>query len=247
VKSLRLTLEYDGTDFVGWQFQKNGRSVQQAVEVALHEITQEDIRVVGGGRTDAGVHARGQVASFRMEKEVESSLLVRSLNGVLPDDVVVLSAQEVPPDFNARFNARKRRYQYYICRRPTALQRKYSWWLNYQFDLAAMQECASQTIGEHDFASFCKSESEVEHHRCAVLVARWITEDPMIRFEITANRFLHGMVRALVGTMVEVGRGFRKAEEFQKILEATDRRKAGEAAPAQGLFLEEIIYADETT
>ena len=240
--NIRLIIEYDGTDYVGWQFQINGRSVQEEVEKAIKQILQSNIRITGGGRTDTGVHARGQVASFSVERDIEINLLSKSLNSVLPRNIVVREAAEAPKDFNARHDAKSRRYSYFISQEPTAIQRNYCWQVYQKLDVKLMQTCAKQIIGEHGFRSFCKVETDLHHHRCTISSAEWKQIDGLLVFEITANRFLHGMVRTLVGTMVNVGRGHTKIEDFNNILEAKDRSAAGISAPAKGLFLEEIIY-----
>ncbi len=241
--TVKLTLEYDGTDFVGWQFQKNGRSVQEVVEKGLSEILQEGIRIVGAGRTDSGVHAKGQVASFRTESSLNCGLITRGLNGVLPKDVVALDAREVSENFNARYDARSRRYEYVIKNSPTAIARRFSWIVGYKLDIGPMEKCLEGIKGLHDFTSFCKSDSEVEHHNCMIHDASWRKEDPSaIVLDITADRFLHGMVRALVGTIVEIGRGYRMLDDFKQIMDAKDRRRAGMAAPPQGLFLVNVNY-----
>ncbi len=242
MRNVKLELEYDGTDFVGWQYQENGRSVQGELENALRTILQEDVRVIGAGRTDAGVHARGQVANFRTAREIEESKLAKSLNGVLPRDVVVRNAERVGEEFHARYSAKARAYRYYISQCATALLRNYSWSLNYALDIEAMKQTSSLVVGERDFTSFCKNEADVKHYICNVYSASWTFEGSMLEFEIKANRFLHGMVRALVGTMVDIGRGYRSLASFQQILSAKDRAAAGMAAPPQGLFLEYIEY-----
>ncbi len=242
-RTIKLTLEYDGTDFVGWQYQRNGRSVQEVVERGLSRILQESVRVVGAGRTDAGVHAKGQVASFESESSVHCERIVRGLNGVFPDDVVALCAEEMPAGFNARYDAELRRYRYCISCRPTAISRRVSWVVGYQLDFDLMNDCLDSLRGEHDFESFCRSEAEVKHYRCHVheaILTR--TDDAMLVFEISANRFLHGMVRTIVGTLVEIGRGHRPAGDLEVIMASKDRRRAGMAAPPQGLFLVEVKY-----
>jgi len=239
---IRLTLEYDGTDFVGWQFQTNGRSVQEEVEKAIKQILQADIRIIGGGRTDAGVHAHGQVASFFIERDVEINLLAKSLNAVMPQSIIVLEAIEAPLHFNARHDAKSRRYSYSINQEPTAIQRNYCWQVFQKLDLALMQKCAQQIVGAHSFRSFCKVGSDIHNHQCSVLTSQWIQKDNLLIYTISANRFLHGMVRTLVGTMVNIGRGHTQYEEFYTILESNDRSFAGMSAPAKGLFLEEIMY-----
>ena len=240
--TIRLTIEYDGTDFVGWQFQTNGRSVQEEIEKAIQKILQVQLRVTGAGRTDAGVHARGQVASFVVEKNIELPTFAKSLSSVLPRTIVVREAVEAPPGFNARYDATSRRYSYSICQRPTAIQRNYCWQVFQKLDVNLMQRCSQQIIGEHGFQAFCKVQEDLHQHRCTITSAEWYEQNTLLLFDITANRFLHGMVRTLVGTMVNVGRGHTKMESFTKILESKDRTEAGMAAPAQGLVLEEILY-----
>jgi tRNA pseudouridine38-40 synthase len=239
---IRLTLEYDGTDFVGWQFQTNGRSVQEEVEKAIKQILQVNVRIIGAGRTDSGVHAHGQVASFQVDQDIDISLFAKSLNSVLPQDIVIRDVSVPPNGFHARYSAKGRRYFYYISQVPTAIQRRYCWQIFQKVDLVLMQRCAQQIVGEHGFRSFCKVETDLHDHRCTVTKAEWKLEDSSLRFEILANRFLHGMVRTLVGTMINVGRGHTHYDEFTNILEAKDRAVAGMSAPAKGLFLEEILY-----
>jgi tRNA pseudouridine38-40 synthase len=240
--NIRLKLEYDGTDFVGWQFQTNGRSIQDEVEKAIKQILQVDIRVTGAGRTDAGVHARGQVASFFVERDIDIGVFAKSLNSVLPHSIVVLEAIEAQLDFNARYDAKSRRYAYFICQEPTAIQRNYCWQIFQKLDFEMMQKCALQIVGTHSFRSFCKVENDMHSHHCIVSKSQWNKQNTALVFEITSNRFLHGMVRTLVGTMVDVGRGHTRIEDFGKILETKDRATAGMSAPAKGLFLEEIVY-----
>jgi tRNA pseudouridine38-40 synthase len=240
--NVRLILEYDGTDYVGWQFQINGRSVQEEVEKAIKQLFQSDIRITGGGRTDAGVHARGQVANFNIERSVDFELLAKSMNAILPQSIIVREAAEVPKDFNSRYDAKSRRYAYFISQEPTAIQRNYCWQIYQKLDFELMQTCAKHILGEHGFRSFCKVETDMHHHRCTISLAEWKRKESVLMFEITSNRFLHGMVRTLVGTMVNVGRGHTRIEDFATILEAKDRSVAGMSAPAKGLFLEEILY-----
>ena len=242
-RTIKLTLEYDGTDFVGWQSQQNGRSVQDVVEKGLAQILQEEIHVVGAGRTDSGVHAKGQVASFRIESSLNCTLIGRGLNGVLPKDIVALHVEEAPDGFNARYDARARRYEYFIKTQPTAISRKFSWVIGYKLDVELMKPSLDEIVGLHDFESFCKSNSEVKHHNCSIIKASWLQPgESTLVFEITGDRFLHGMVRALVGTMVEIGRAYRPVDDLKRIMAAKDRREAGMAAPPQGLFLTAVTY-----
>jgi len=242
MRTIKLVIEYDGTNFVGWQTQANGRSVQEEITKVLEQVLQESVNLIGSGRTDSGVHARGQVAGFRTGSSLSLGAILSSLNGILPEDIYVHSVEEAPENFHARYDARERMYRYFISLKPTAIGRFYQWYVKYDLNVEAMQTVAQEILGEHDFASFCKYEAEVNHYRCTVTGSEWTATPSMLVYEIRANRFLHGMVRALVGTMVDVGRGYTPVPMFREIMEMRDRRKAGMAAPPLGLFLEEVCY-----
>jgi tRNA pseudouridine38-40 synthase len=242
MRNIKLVIEYDGTDFVGWQSQANGRSVQDEITKVLGQVLQESVTLIGSGRTDSGVHARGQVANFRSGTALDVATILNALNGLLPDDICVHSVEEVPERFHARYDAQARVYRYYLSTRRSAVDRRFQWFVKYRLDAEAMNAVASEILGEHDFESFCKYDSEVKHYRCTVSKSQWERTPGMFFYEIRANRFLYGMVRALVGTMVDVGRGFMPRSAFAEILAAKDRSKAGTAAPPHGLFLEEVIY-----
>jgi len=243
MQNIKLTIEYDGTGFVGWQAQPNGPSIQGELEKAIAQITQERISTVAAGRTDAGVHAHGQVVSTRIAKPLELDSFSRSLNALLPPQIVVLSAEVVADDFHARYSARARVYRYFLTLKLTAIGRDHCWYVGgFNLDLALLEQCASMLLGEHDFEAFCKGSADVDHFRCTVEESEWSKNGSSLVFRIRANRFLYGMVRALVGTMVEIGRGHRPLNDMQRILEGKDRALAGMSAPAKGLFLEEIVY-----
>lgn len=242
MRTVKLTLEYDGSNFAGWQYQNNARTVQGVLEQALRKLLQEDVNVIGAGRTDAGVHARGQVAHFVTKNVMETGSLRRGVNALLPEDVVVRRVEEVDEQFHARYKALWRTYQYTISQTPIALGRAYAWCWEQHLDDALMQQCAQLILGEHDFQAFSKVETDVTHFRCIVKRAQWKRRDSLLTFDVEANRFLYGMVRALVGTMVEIGRGHRPFADFQRILDSRDRRQAGMAAPAAGLVLEKVSY-----
>lgn len=241
-RNIKLTLEYDGTDFVGWQIQPNGRSVQGELENALAQLLQESVKTVGAGRTDAGVHARGQVANFRTNSTMGTHELQRGVNALLPADVVVLEVEEVPLEFHARYSAVARSYSYQIIRRPTALQRRFVWFVGYRLDHELLAVCAKSIVGERDFGSFAKTGSTENDRVCNVKHAQWVERNGLLIFEITANRFLYGMVRALVGTMIDVARGYTTLDEWNHILQVGQRSEAGMSAPAHGLFLDSVTY-----
>ncbi len=242
MRNIKLLIEYDGTNFVGWQSQANGRTVQAEITGVLEQILQGPVNLIGSGRTDSGVHARGQVANFRTESSLSVGSILSGLNGILPDDIYVYAVEEVPEAFHSRFDARERMYRYFISLRPSAIGRQYQWYVKYDLHVPLMNDVAAQILGEQDFESFCKYEAEVNHYRCNIVTSRWTVEGARLVYEIRANRFLHGMVRALIGTMVDVGRGYIPTEAFRQIMDAKDRRKAGMAAPPQGLFLEDVTY-----
>lgn len=241
-RNIKLLLEYDGTGFVGWQVQAQGRSVQGELEVTLKHLLQDNVNVIGSGRTDAGVHARGQVANFRTKSGWPVMEIHRALSATLPEDIVVRTAEEVPLEFHSRYNAIERRYQYFISMAKRAVERQYCWYIPYALDLAAMNRASELAHGRHDFEAFSKADSGVSSFVCTVNSAEWRNEDSYFIFQIRADHYVRGMVRALVGTMVDVGRGSRTVDEFNAILLKRDRSKVGSAAPARGLFLEDVRY-----
>ncbi len=242
MRCLKLLIEYDGTEFVGWQSQLNGRAVQDEILRALSRILGGDVTLTGAGRTDSGVHARGQVAAFRTEHEIAPAKLLAALNGLLPDDVRILAAEEAPESFHPRFDARLRSYTYRIALLPTALERRTAWQVKHTLDVPLMNAAAAAVLGSHDFSAFCKHETEVENRTCCVTLSRWSEDPGRLVYRISADRFVHGMVRALVGTMVDIGRGHTPPGRFTEIIASRDRRLAGATAPAKGLCLEEVLY-----
>jgi tRNA pseudouridine38-40 synthase len=241
-RNIKLLMEYDGTGFVGWQVQAQGRTVQGELESTLRQLLQEQITVIGSGRTDAGVHARGQVANFRTRSRWPVKEIQRALCATLPEDIVVRMVEDVSLDFHSRRDAIERRYQYFITTGRRAIERQYSWYIPYPLDLDPMQATAELVLGQHDFEAFAKSDSSVSSFVCTVNAVDWRSESSFIIFQIRADHYVRGMVRALVGTMVDVGRAYRTIEDFKRILLERDRSKAGTSAPARGLFLEEVRY-----
>lgn len=240
----RLCIEYDGTDFHGWQIQPNGITIQESLEKALHTVLRAPTAIVGSGRTDAGVHARGQVAHFKTEQPIDPFRLRRSLNGVLPNSIAILSVDEADDAFHARYSARQRRYHYFACTAPRALDRRYRWFLRPAPNFDVMNEAARHLLGQHNFSAFCKTRSETENRICTIARSQWVAEERAEnwRFEIVGDRFLHGMVRAIVGTLIEIGRDKRPATDLPRVLASQDRREAGSAAPAHGLVLAHVGY-----
>ena len=238
-----ITLSYDGTRFHGWQVQPNGISVQGELQRGLSLLLREDIQVTGAGRTDAGVHARMMVAHFDIDREVDGRQLAYKLNRLLPQDIAVQQVERVDDDLHARFSATSRTYHYYIHTAKSPFERHYSCPLGYVIDFAKMNEAARLLLDYEDFGAFCKSHTDVKTTLCRVTEARWHQTSPTTwYFEITANRFLRNMVRAIVGTLVEVGRGRMTLDDFRRVVEGKRRTDAGESMPANALFLVDIKY-----
>lgn len=243
----RLLLEYDGGAFAGWQRQENAPSVQAALEEAVLAFSGERVLVQGAGRTDAGVHATGQVAHLDLERQTSGDTLRDAVNFHLrPQPVAVLAAEAVSPDFHARFSAQGRRYLYRILdrRAPAVLERGRVWWVPKRLDVAAMQAAAQRLIGRHDFTSFravaCQAASPVK--TLDLLEVRRVGEE--VHLEARARSFLHHQVRNLVGSLKLVGTGKWSPEDISRILEARDRQLAGPTAPPEGLYLTEVIYPE---
>jgi len=237
-------LEYDGSAFSGWQQQAKGRTVEAELKRALREVTGRDHTVYAAGRTDAGAHAEGQVASFHTDGRIAPRRLVAALNARLPDDVAVLSAEEVTDDFHARYSARWRRYRYRYLDRPSrpALERGRCWHVREPLDVAAMAEAARALEGRHDWTSFCSASEPAGDRVREMRSARVARKGAFVELELVAEGFLRGLVRSIAGALAEVGRGERPAEWVGKVLRARDRRQAARTAPAGGLTLMEVIY-----
>jgi tRNA pseudouridine38-40 synthase len=245
VPVVKLILSYDGTRFVGWQVQPNGRSVQAEVERALATLHEAPRRVTAAGRTDAGVHARAQVVSFREERPLPLSAYVKGMNALLPEDVAVHAASIEPETFDARRSARGKRYRYVIENLETRapLTRHQAWQLFGRLDVAAMADAARLLVGRHDFAAFQASDCAARHAVREVRRLDVLGEaGGRIDVVVEATAFVKHMVRNVVGTLVEVGRGKRAPASMTELLERRDRREAGPTAPPQGLFLEEVFY-----
>jgi tRNA pseudouridine38-40 synthase len=240
----KLTLEYDGTNYNGWQLQKHAVTIQGTLEAALSRICNAAIRVQVAGRTDAGVHALGQVASFKTEKLIDCYTLQRALNSLLSPDIAIKQIEEVAENFSPRFDALSRIYRYQIWnhRWPSAIWARYSWHVLYPLNIAAMQQAAALLIGEHDFSSF-QGADWIEHNPRRTILRSEVRHDgEFLVYDVEGRSFLRHMVRNIVGTLVGVGRGALSIEEFAAIFAARDRRRAGVNAPPQGLFLVAVTY-----
>ena len=239
-----VTLSYDGTRYHGWQIQPNGVSVQERLQEALSTLLRESIAVTGAGRTDAGVHARKMVAHFDWKGDaIDGQQLAYKLNRLLPYDIAISKVEMVSEDMHARFSATSRMYHYYIHTTKDPFQRAYSCEIHYPLDFAKMNDAARILMTYEDFGAFCKSGADVKTTLCQVTKAEWVQTSPTTwYFEIRANRFLRNMVRAVVGTLIEVGRGRLSLDDFKKVIEGKHRSDAGESMPGNALFLEDIVY-----
>ena len=243
-----IYLSYDGARYHGWQRQPNGISVQEVLEHALSTLLRQPIEVVGAGRTDAGVNASMMVAHFDGEvlPHTGGEGLVGALSHFLPPDIAVQRIVPVKPDAHARFSATSRTYHYYITREKSPFLRHYTWHFHQPLDLDLMNEACQRLFDYTDFTSFSKLHTDVKTNNCRIMEAKWkAREDGTLMFEITADRFLRNMVRAIVGTMVDVGRGRLTIDEFCKIIEQKDRCAAGQSVPGNALFLANITYPED--
>jgi tRNA pseudouridine38-40 synthase len=243
-RTLKLTIAYDGTRLVGWQRQAEGTSVQGLLEEALARLEGRPVTVHGAGRTDAGVHARGQVASFQSEKSIPVDKWRLALNSALPHDISVVSSEQVTESFHARYSAKEKLYEYRISRHPArpAIDRNRVWHLPYNLDTQAIRHAMSGFIGRHDFTSFQGPRASTSDPMCVVSQVSLTSDLMTLTIQIQANRFLKQMVRAIIGTLTEVGRHKRSPDSISDILQAKDRRAAGETAPPQGLYLLHVLY-----
>ncbi len=244
-RNVKLAIQYDGTNYHGWQRQANAISIQEVMEEGIGRLVGHEVTLYGSGRTDAGVHALGQVANFRTSSTIPASQLHHAINAHLPEDIVVVRAEDVPEDFHARYWARSKTYRYRMVCRPVrpVIGARYVHWLRREPDIERMREAAVVFVGEHDFAAFateCPEEGTVR----VVTRSELVAEGERIDYYVAANGFLYNMVRAMVGTLLEVG--FRKmtAEDVARVLESRDRNLAGPTAPAKGLCLLAVEYGE---
>ena len=245
MRNFKMTVEYDGSAYCGWQRQENGTSIQQLLEEAIKLITGQKVAVIGSGRTDAGVHALNQVGSFRCSTKLPVNKIFMGMNSVLPPDIVVKELEEAADEFHALRDVKSKIYVYKICnqRLRPALGRNYFWHIRFPLDIGKMKKAAEYLIGTHDFSCFCATGTDVKDRvRTIVDVEIKTCDDGLIEIKVEARGFLKYMVRNIIGTLVEVGRDKRKPEEMKQIIESRDRTIAGVTAPACGLFLKEVKY-----
>lgn len=243
LKNYKITISYDGTSLHGWQIQKNSRTVQGDIENALEKIFNQKINLIGSGRTDSGVHALGQVANFKVSTSMTPDELKNALNGNLRRDIFIINCNEVSIDFHSRFSAVKREYIYKIQTNFTPISRNFSWSLDSSFiDINILNECSKLVMGEHDFSQLSKKNVEIENKNCHIYSSKWIVDDSSLNYIISANRFLHHMVRYLVGVMIEVSKkNLLSIDDFESMLNA-NKRKFIFKAPSKGLYLNRVLY-----
>ncbi|GFR38822.1 tRNA pseudouridine synthase A [Insulibacter thermoxylanivorax] len=248
-RNIRLTVSYDGTDYQGFQAQSHtDQTIQTQLEHAIYRLTGTKTSVIGSGRTDAGVHARGQVVNFYTDSSIPIERWALALNSLLPKDIVVTEAKAVSEDFHARKSARKKTYRYTINNRrfPDVLMRRYQYHVPVPLRLEPMEQALQLLVGEHDFTSFCSAKSTQASHVRTIYEARLAAEeDGVLHIYVTGNGFLYNMVRIIAGTIIEVGLGKRTVEDIRRLLELQDRTKSGITAPPHGLVLWEVFYDEE--
>ncbi|HEY3430849.1 MAG TPA: tRNA pseudouridine(38-40) synthase TruA [Cyclobacteriaceae bacterium] len=235
-------ISYNGKNYSGWQSQHNATGIQEVVEEALSKLLREEIKITGSGRTDTGVHCEQQFFHADIEKSFEKENLIFRLNTFLPKDIVIQSIQKIKPEASARYDATERTYQYRIIKNKNPFADGLAWHHFKPVNTKTMNKAAALLLGEHDFECFSKVKTDVNHFFCTIKKASWVEKDGALEFTITANRFLRGMVRAVVGTLLDVGTGKISMTEFQAIIKSKDRKKAGANVPAHALYLTKVKY-----
>ena len=245
-QNIKLTIQYDGTDYSGWQIQKNQKTVQGELKKIIEQITlSSNVNIIGSGRTDAGVHAIAQIANFQTNSTMTCNQFTKAINSKINNDIVILKSSLVDSSFNSRFSAKSREYVYNICTIKTPFNFKYNWIYKNDINRNLLEKCSEIVRSENDFSNFCKHSQEVKNYLCNVSFSKWIflndTENT-IQYKIKANRFLHHMVRMLVGTMLEVSRGRITIGDFKNIFSNPKLKNMVLTAPANGLYLSKISY-----
>jgi tRNA pseudouridine38-40 synthase len=237
-----IQFSYNGTNYHGWQTQPNATSVQETLTKAMQTVFNQNITLTAAGRTDAGVHARQMFAHFDLEQLFDSSLMIHKLNSFLPIDIAVQNIFEVSANKHARFDAKKRTYKYYINTTKNPFSTQNSWYCKTQLDVEKMNQAAKLLLNHTNFECFSKTHTDVNTFNCTIFEANWKTKNSTLIFTISADRFLRNMVRAIVGTLIEIGSKKKTIQDFEEIIKSKNRSKAGISVPAHGLFLEKIEY-----
>ncbi|WP_420385412.1 tRNA pseudouridine(38-40) synthase TruA [Roseivirga sp.] len=240
-----LEIAYNGSHYHGWQRQANAHTVQEEIEQALSRMMGQPVDITGSGRTDTGVHAKQQVAHFDTDSSLALEQIQYKLNAMLPPDIAISACREVKSEAHARFDAQERGYHYYIHQKKDPFLDGQSYYFSQSLHVELMNIAAEKLLGRQDFESFSRVKTEVNNFICEIFTAKWFWENDQLVFNVRANRFLRGMVRALVGTLLEVGREKLTVEDFVSIIAAKDRTKAGRAVPPHGLYLSEVQYLED--
>lgn len=237
-----LSIQYDGTNYNGWQYQSNARTIQEEIEKSIEKILRKKIKIIGAGRTDTGVHALDQKANFKTEEQLNLFQFKYSLNSILPNDISIKDISLVSEEFHARFDAKKRTYIYLISDKKSPFYFNYSYFYPVNLDIDYLNNISKTIIGEKDFSAFCKKNSELDNKICNVYKAYWIKKKDLTIFKIISNRYLRGMVRAIVGTLLNAEKNNLSNKEVEIIINKQNREFAGENVPAKGLFLYKVEY-----
>jgi tRNA pseudouridine38-40 synthase len=242
LKNYKLTIQYDGTNYAGWQIQNNAITIQQTITEAIDRLTNKKVNLIGSGRTDSGVHAFGQIANFRTEDNIDTYKFKYSLNSILPSDISILKIEEVPENFHARFDAKRRIYFYLFSNQKSPFLNRYSYFYHSQLNCELLNKLSNCFIGEKDFSSFAKSGSDTVNKICNVYSINWKMTAGITIFQIEADRFLHGMVRSIIGTILLAAKENYNEKLIMNIFAEKDRRFSGMSVPAKGLFLYKVKY-----
>ena len=235
-------ISYLGTNYSGWQSQLNATGIQEVVEKCLSTVLRQKLAIVASGRTDAGVHCVQQFFHADIEKSIDREKLIVQMNSFLPPDIAIRSISQIRPDISARYDATERAYEYIITRKKDPLRNGRAFYYFKETDVKTMNKAAALLVGTHDFEAFSKVKTDVNHFICTIKEAEWNQKGDLLVFNIAANRFLRGMVRAIVGTLLDTGTGKISLKEFQEILKGKDRKKAGMNVPSEGLYLIRVKY-----
>ncbi len=242
MKNYKLKIQYDGTGYSGWQIQNNAPTIQAAIINSLQIITKEEINLIGSGRTDAGVHALGQIANFRTGRHLDIRRVQHSLNSILPKEISILKFEETNETFHSRFDAKKRSYIYLFSKKKSPFYHNYSYFYHHQLEILKLNKLSESLLGEHNFTSFARKNTETENKVCTIYNIGWKETRGIVLFYIEADRFLHGMVRTITGTLLRALKENQTKDYLLTVLNKKDRESAGEAVPAKGLFLYKVKY-----